>query len=214
MNGRPQPQGLWLRSLKKLEDGDPVHIAFWGDGVTQGFDARSKECAFISIFSKQVRAAFPKAKMIISNLGISNSTSATRLPSMTIELFALKPDVVVAEFVDDFGLPSHVLQKDYEALLEEAKKAGARVILCAPHCPSPRVARAKDWDAVVDRPFVPVLHELTDKNDYVALADVFSRFLHLTKEGLRPDVLFIDSNDGTRTIKACNLCRRAGYDAS
>ena len=178
--------------IKKLQEGQPVHIVFWGDGVTQGFDARSKEKTFAYLFIKQLRAAFPKASLTMSNLGIAGSNSLTRLPMVKIEVFGLKPDVVIVEFADDFTLPSHVLQKDYQVLLQAAKEKNVRVILCSPHCPAPRMARAMNWEAVADRPYIPVLRELASNNDFVALADVFERWEHLPKEGLHLDWLYVN----------------------
>lgn len=200
--------------IKKLEEGQPVHIVFWGDSVTQGFDARSKKDAFVARFIKGLKTAYPKSNLTVSNLGISGSDSARRLPSMKTEVFTLKPDLIVVEFVNDYGLPSHVLQKNYEALLDEAKDKNVSIILCAPHTPSPRIARAASWEGVADRPFIPILRELANNNDFVALADVFSRWQHLPQEGLRSEILFVNGlnnpNNLGHTIYAEELLRCFG----
>jgi hypothetical protein len=130
---------------------------------------------------------------------------------MDTEVFGLKPDLIVVEFVNDFALPAHVLQHDYEVILDKAKEKNVRVILCAPHLPSPRVSRSATWESVAERPYVSILRELCKKNDFVALADVARRFQHLEKEGLRPELLYINGlnhpNDTGHAIYAEELVR-------
>jgi lysophospholipase L1-like esterase len=178
--------------IKKLSDGDAVHVVFWGDSVTTGMDARSKSDGFATAFTRSLRKTFPKANLITSNLGIGGSTSSSRLPMLLIEVFGLKPDLIVVEFVNDFALPAHEIQKDYEILLDAAKKTNTRVVLCTPHTAAPRMARAVDWDAIKDKPYLAVLHELGRNNPEVALADVFGRWDHLSKEGIRPEMLLVN----------------------
>ncbi|HEY9775460.1 MAG TPA: GDSL-type esterase/lipase family protein [Planktothrix sp.] len=178
--------------IKKLNTGDPIHLVFWGDSVTTGMDARSKQDGFVLSFCKQLKKQFPKANLVVSNLGIGGSTSSGRLPMLDIEVFGLKPDLIVVEFVNDLSLPAHEITKVYEELLDDAKKNNTAVILCTPHMAAPKMARTTDWNSVKDKPYLAVLRELGRNNDFVAVADVFARWDHLQKEGIRPEILLVN----------------------
>jgi len=178
--------------IKKLEAGEPVKLVYWGDSVCLGYDARTKDDAFSNAFVAELHKRFPNANITVNNLGVASSNSSLRLPKVATEVFGLKPDLLIVEYVNDFALPSHVITHDYEELLDEAKKNNTRVILCTPHCPSPRMARAATWDAIADKPYLSILHELVGKNEDVALADVFNRWQHLPREGLRAELLLVN----------------------
>lgn len=197
--------------VKKMNTGEPVKVAFWGDSVTVGFDARTRDDSYVNSFVRRLKKQYPKANLLVSNLGISGSNSSQRLPGLETEVFGLKPDLIVVEYVNDLPLASHVLTKDYEYLLDEAKKINACVILCTPHWPVPRMARTIDWTSIAEKPYFEILRELAAHNDFVAIADVSWRWQNLDKEGLRPDLLLVDQlvhpNNKGHSIYADELMR-------
>jgi lysophospholipase L1-like esterase len=178
---------------QKLIKGEPCNIVFWGDSVTQGYDARTPDKAFSYAFLKQLQQRFPNCKITSSNLGIGGSCTNDRIDNLKLEVLALKPDLLIVEFVNDFGVASKGLQHNYEVLLDECKAQNVRVILVTPHCPAPKAAKAPTWDSIAERPYLRILHELATTNDFVALADVFARYQHLNKEGLRPELLYVNA---------------------
>ncbi len=178
--------------IKKLESGQPVSIVFWGDSISLGYDARSKDAGFTNLFVAELQKKYPNANITVHNAGVGGSSSYSRLMKVVPEVFDFKPDLIVIEFINDFSLPARVIASDYEFVLDTAKKKNARVILCTPPQAAPKMARAANWDAVKDRPYISILRELAMKNEGVALADVFERWLHLPREGLRSQLLFVN----------------------
>jgi lysophospholipase L1-like esterase len=179
--------------IKKLQSGQPVSIVFWGDSITLGYDARSAETAYPSVFAAELQKKYPGANITVHNAGVGGSSSYSRLMKVVPEVFDFKPDLIVIEFVNDFALPARVIGSDYEFVLDTAKEKNARVILVTPPQAAPKMARAATWESVADRPYIAILHELARKNEGVALADVFERWRHLPREGLRAQGLFVNA---------------------
>ncbi|HEY9717002.1 MAG TPA: SGNH/GDSL hydrolase family protein, partial [Trichormus sp.] len=179
--------------IKKLESGQPVSIVFWGDSISLGYDARTKDAGYVPVFIAALEKKYPNAKITVHNSGVGGSSSYSRLFKVVPEVFDFKPDLIVIEFVNDFALPARVIGSDYEFVLDTAKEKNARVILVTPPQAAPKMARAATWESVADRPYIAILHELARKNEGVALADVFERWRHLPREGLRAQGLFVNA---------------------
>lgn len=179
------------KTISKLQSRVPTRIVFWGDSITGGADASSISSGFPPVFISKLKARFPNSCPEVINLGVGGTNTKTRLPGFESDVLALKPDVVIVEFVNDLRLPIAELEENYRKLISLAKKAGVEVILVAPHFPNPTLLGVKNWDSVRQMPYMTMLKRMATESS-VAFADVAFRWQHLDRQGLRPDLMLVD----------------------
>lgn len=184
-------QQALTRCLELIKSGKPIRIAFWGDSITQGADSSAPGLSFVSQVLNKFSLEYPKVAIHPINVGIGGTNTNNRLKDFAKEVLSKKPDLIVVEFENDIRLVPADLEANYQALFEQATKAGAEILLVSPHLPSPHLLGHKRYDQVAKRAQVKFWHAFAETHN-VAFADVTERWIHLDREGLRPDLMQVD----------------------
>ncbi|MCQ2388727.1 MAG: alpha-L-fucosidase [Kiritimatiellae bacterium] len=188
------------RTLAKLRNGEPVTILAWGDSVTEcGF--LPDEAKWQEQFVRRLRAAFPKSEItLVSNgWGGRNTQSFLAEPKGSKHnyeetVLAVKPDLVVSEFVNDAGLPPARFGEIYAKLRDDFARIGAEWVALTPHyvrCDWMGLGSMKNCSED-PRPYVKMLRAFCATNR-VGLADASLRWGHLWKEGVPHETLFVNN---------------------
>jgi lysophospholipase L1-like esterase len=198
--GPTAAERLLPKTLAKLQSGAPVRILAWGDSVT--------ECVYLPFqqkwqeqFAARLRERFPKASVVMLSEGWGGrTTTAYRNEppgsprNYAEKVLALKPDLVVSEFINDASMNEAAVLENYGAILKDFKAIGAEWVMLTPH-----YARA-DWmglrqEREIDqdpRPYVRGLR-LFAENSRVALADASLRWGRLWRQGLPYSTLLMNN---------------------
>jgi lysophospholipase L1-like esterase len=206
--GYPEPPRIGLRvaerllpkTLAKLQSGQPVKVLAWGDSVT--------ECVYLpwenkwqEQFATRLRERFSKASIIMFSEGWGGrTTTAYRSEppgsprNFAEKVLALKPDLIISEFINDASMDEAAVLDNYGAILKEFKRIGAEWVILTPHYARP------DWmgfkqEVGVDqdpRPYVRGLR-LFAENNGVALADASLRWGRLWRQGLPYSTLLMNN---------------------
>jgi len=191
---------LLPRTLAKLRNGSPVKILAWGDSVT--------ECVYLpdsqkwqGQFAARLRERFPKAQieMLTEGWGGVSTTHYRSQPpgsprNYTDNVLAVKPDLIISEFINDAFMNEAAVQENYGAILKDFKAIGAEWIILTPHYSRP------DWmvfesEREVDqdpRALVRGLR-LFGENNQVAVADASIRWGRLWRQGLPYSTLLMNN---------------------
>ena len=198
--GPSAAERLLPRTLAKLQGGRPVKILAWGDSVT--------ECLYLPFeqkwqeqFAARLRERFPKASVIMLSEGWGGrTTTAYRNEppgsprNFAEKVLALKPDLVVSEFINDASMNEAAVLENYGAILKDFRRIGAEWIILTPHYARP------DWMGLTQereidqdpRPYVRGLR-LFAENNGVALADASARWGRLWRQGLPYSTLLMNN---------------------
>jgi lysophospholipase L1-like esterase len=198
--GSAAAERLMPRTLAKLRSGAPVRILAWGDSVT--------ECVYLPFeqkwqeqFAKRLRERFPKASIIMLSEGWGGrTTTAYRNEppgsprNYAEKVLALKPDLIVSEFINDASMDEAAVLDSYGAMLKDFKRIGAEWVILTPHYARP------DWMGLKQetgtdqdpRPYVRGLR-LFAENNRVALADASLRWGRLWRQGLPYSTLLMNN---------------------
>ena len=182
---------LLPKTLAKLQSGAPVRILAWGDSVT--------ECIYLPFaqkwqeqFAARLRERFPKATIVMLSEGWGGRATASYRAeppgsprNYAEKVLALKPDLIVSEFINDASLDEAAVLENYGAILKDFKAIGAEWAILTPH-----YSRA-DWRGLkqereIDqdpRPYVRGVR-LFGENSHVAVADASLRWGRLWRQGL------------------------------
>lgn len=202
---KPQPtpaEKLTTKTLAKLRSGEKLRILAWGDSVTVGTyvpdPARER---WQEQFVSQLRSRFSKAniELVTEAWGGRNTGSYLAEPpgsehNYREKVLAMKPDLIVSEFVNDAGLNPAQVEERYSALLRDFQGMGAEWIILTPHYVRPDwmgLNRERDIDND-PRPYVAGLREFTAKHQ-VALADASLRYGRLWRQGIPYSTLMLNS---------------------
>ena len=188
------------KTWAKLQAGGLVKILAWGDSVT--------ECVYLPFqqkwqeqFAARLRERFPKASIVMLSEGwVGRTTTAYRNEppgsprNYAEKVLALKPDLIVSEFINDASMDEAAVLENYGAILKDFNKIGAEWAILTPH-----YARA-DWmglkqEREIDRdprPYVRGLR-LFAENNRVALADASLRWGRLWRQGLPYSTLLMNN---------------------
>lgn len=198
----PSPaERLLPKTFAKLRAGQPVRILAWGDSVTVGtFVPDYEHQRWQGQFAARLRAAMPSAKieMLTEAWGGRNTSSYLAEPpgsphNYREKVLAVRPDLVVSEFVNDAGLGPAQVEERYGRLLADFRGIGAEWIILTPHYVRP------DWmgldrEQQIDedpRPYVAGLRRFAAKHQ-VALADASLRWGRLWRQGLPYRTLLVN----------------------
>jgi lysophospholipase L1-like esterase len=202
---KPSPtvaEKLVPKALKKLQSGEPIRILAWGDSVTVGtYVPDYEKNRWQNQFVTRLRERFPKAKieLITEAWGGRNTGSYLAEPpgsehNYQEKVLAVKPDLIVSEFVNDAGLNPAQVEQRYGKLLADFKEIGAEWIILTPHYTRPDwmgLNRERDIDND-PRPYVKGLREFTAKHN-VALADASLRYGRLWRQGIPHSTIMLNS---------------------
>jgi lysophospholipase L1-like esterase len=192
------------RLRKRLEQGESLRILAWGDSVTDGSYLANKETdRWQEQFAGRLRAQFPKAKIKLRTQawGGRNTGSYLAEPpgsphNYRETVLALKPDLIVSEFVNDARLNPTQVEQRYASLLADFQEIGTEWIILTPHYVRPdwmNLTKERDIDED-PRPYVRGLREFAAKRPgEVALADASLRYGRLWRQGIPYNALMLNA---------------------
>lgn len=188
------------KTLAKLRSGAPVRVLAWGDSVT--------ECIYLPFgqkwqeqFAARLRERFPKASLIMLSEGWGGrTTTAYRNEppgsprNYAEKVLALKPDLIVSEFINDASMDEAAVLANYGAILKDFKAIGAEWVILTPHYARPDWMGLKQETGIDQdpRPYVRGLR-LFAQNNRVALADASLRWGRLWRQGLPYSTLLMNN---------------------
>jgi len=190
------------KSFKKLQSGEPIRILAWGDSVTEGSYVPDRDKnRWQHQFVARLQQRFPKAKieLITEAWGGRNTGSYLNEPPGSLhnyqeKVLAVKPDLIVSEFVNDAGLKPAQVEERYGKLLKDFQAMGTEWIILTPHYTRPDwmgLNRERDIDDD-PRPYVKGLREFSAKHQ-VALADASLRYGRLWRQGIPHSTIMLNS---------------------
>jgi lysophospholipase L1-like esterase len=161
--------------MRRLSDGQALRILAWGDSVTDGAYLPDKSTQrWQEQFVTRLRERFAKARieLITQAWGGGNTGSYLAEPPGNAHnyretVLAVKPDLIVSEFVNDARLDPQQVEERYAKLLADFQAIGAEWIILTPHYVRP------DWmgltrEREIDddpRPYVAGLRQFAAKHD-------------------------------------------------
>jgi lysophospholipase L1-like esterase len=190
------------RLLRRLNAGLPLRILAWGDSVTDGnYLPDQKTQRWQEQFVARLGERFPQVRieLITQAWGGRNTASYLAEPpgsphNYRETVLAVKPDLVISEFVNDAGLKPAQVEERYARLLADFQAIGAAWIIFTPHYVRPDwmgLSRERDIDQD-PRPYVEGLRQFAAKHD-VALADASLRWGRLWRQGVPYSTLLVNS---------------------
>lgn len=190
------------RLERRLQEGQPLRILAWGDSVTDGAYLPDKNTQrWQEQFVARLRERFPEARieLITQAWGGRNTGSylAERPGSphnYRETVLAMKPDLIISEFVNDASLQPAQVEERYAKLLADFQAIGAEWIILTPHYVRPDwmgLTRERDIDKD-PRPYVEGLRQFAAKHD-VTLADASLRYGRLWREGIPYSTLLVNA---------------------
>ena len=191
---------LLPKTLAKLQAGKTVRILAWGDSVT--------ECVYLPFaqkwqaqFASRLRERFPKAGIVMLSEGWGGrTTTAFRNEppgsprNYAEKVLALKPDLIVSEFINDASMDEAAVLENYGTILSDFRKIGAEWVILTPHYSRPDWMGLKQETRIDQdpRPYVRGLR-LFAENNRVALADASLRWGRLWRQGLPYSTLLVNN---------------------
>lgn len=198
--GPSAAERLLPRTLAKLRSGQTVKILAWGDSVTECIYL-PQEQKWQEQFAVRLRERFPKAGIMMLSEGWGGrTTTAYRSEppgsprNYAEKVLALKPDLIISEFINDASMDEAAVLENYGAILKDFRHIGAEWIILTPHYARPdwmglKQEREIDQDP---RPYVRGLR-LFSQNNPVALADASLRWGRLWRQGLPYSTLLVNA---------------------
>ena len=133
---------LLPRTRAKLERGEPLTVAAFGDSITAGGDATAPELIYWQQWLAALRARYPKSTLTGINSATGGDTTVQGLARLEQKVLAAKPDLVLVAFgMNDQNVGSVPLDR-FEANLGEIVDrirtgTSAEVILLSSCLPNP-----------------------------------------------------------------------------
>ena len=200
---KPRPAEQFLpKAMQKLRSGQPLRILAWGDSVTVGtfvpdWEHNRWQEQFVARLKSRFRHA--KIELLTEAWGGRNTSSYLGEPpgsphNYQEKVLAVKPDLIVSEFVNDGGLSPAQVNERYGKLWADFQGIGAEWIILTPHYVRPDwmgLNRERDVDDD-PRPYVAGLREFAPQHQ-IALADASRRYGRLWRQGI-PYLTLMDNN--------------------
>ena len=193
---RPAPHTaakLIPKTYAKLKNGEKVKILAWGDSVTVGtFVPDWQHNRWQEQFVERLRKMFPQAQieLVTEAWGGRNTNSYLAQPAgaehnYNEKVLAVKPDLVISEFVNDSGYNEQLVYERYTKVLNDFQNIGAEWIILTPHYVRP------DWMGLTSeknidndpRGYVTALRKFAAEKN-IALADAAMRYGRLWRQGI------------------------------
>ena len=181
------------QTYAKLKNGERVKILAWGDSVTVGtFVPDWQHNRWQIQFLTRLQKLFPKAEieLVTEAWGGRNTNTYLSQPpgaehNYNEKVLAVKPDLIISEFVNDAGYNEATVYERYGKFRDDFKAIGAEWIILTPHYVRP------DWMGLTTeknidndpRIYVQALRKFASENN-IALADTSMRFGRLWRQGI------------------------------
>jgi lysophospholipase L1-like esterase len=201
-NGLAQGEKCFPKTLAKLRKGESVRILAWGDSVTDGgYLPHPDKERWQAQFLQRLQKRFPRAHIELVSEGWGGRTTASFLAeppgsphNYREKVLAVKPDLIVSEFVNDAGLPATHVHDVYPKIWKDFQEIGAEWIILTPHYVRPDwmgLTRERDIDND-PRPYVAALRNFAPENS-VGLADAAKHWGRLWRQGVPYTTMFMNS---------------------
>jgi hypothetical protein len=186
---KPSPAEEFIpRAMAKLRSGEPLRILAWGDSVTAGTYLPGGESdRWQGQFVTRLCARFPRAKIeLLTEAWPGRNTDTYRaeppgsMHNFAEKVLALKPGLIVSEFINDAGMSEQAVKQRYGKLLRDFKRIDAEWIILSPHYMRPDM-----MGLTKERKFT-TLHP-------VALADASLRYGRLWRQGIPYSTLMLNA---------------------
>jgi len=198
---RVAASGTVERVTKRLREGQALRILAWGDSVTAGsYLPGGTVERWQEQFVARLRARFPKARieLVTEAWGGRNTGSYLAVPAGSPHnyketVLAVKPDLIISEFVNDAPLKEAQVEERYTRLLADFRAIGAEWIILTPHYVRPdwmNLTREREIDED-PRPYVAGLRQFATTHD-VGLADASLRYGRLWRQGIPYNALMLN----------------------
>jgi len=203
------------RAREKMRRGERLKILAWGDSVTDGGYLPGKPAdRWQEQFAGWLRNQFPAAQieLVTEAWGGRNTGSYLAEPSGSPhnyreQVLAVKPDLIISEFVNDAGLSAAQVNERYGQFLKDFQAIGAEWIILTPHYVRPdwmNLTRQRDIDDD-PRPYVHALRAFGAANS-VLVADAARRWGRLWRQGI-PYVTLLHNNINHPDVRGMRLFR-------
>jgi len=199
---RGQRHPVIERLVQRLQSGQPLRILAWGDSVTDAAYLPERTTQrWQEQFAVRLRQQFPQARieMLTQAWGGRNTSSYLAEPpgsphNYKETVLAVKPDLIISEFVNDSGLTPARVEERYAKLLADFQAIGAEWIILTPHYVQPeRMAFTREREIDNDpRPYVEGLRQFAAKHN-VPLADASLRYGRLWRQGIPYNTLLLNA---------------------
>lgn len=139
---QPRQDILLKRTREKLERGEAVKVAAFGDSITAGGDATAPDLIYWEQWLTALRKRYPKATITGVNSATGGDTTVQGLARLEQKVLDAKPDLVLVAFgMNDQNIGSVPLDR-FEANLHELvdrikKSTSAEIILLSSCLPNP-----------------------------------------------------------------------------
>jgi acyl-CoA thioesterase I len=134
--GPAQSQAPTLAQIAEaLEAGQTVRIVAFGDSITGVYYHTGGRRAWADMLTVALTRIYPKARVAMTNAGISGHTSAQGLARLDKDVLTGKPHLVVVMFGmnDAARATRQQFQKNLRAIVRRCRQSGAQVVLCTPN---------------------------------------------------------------------------------
>ena len=190
------------RLKKRLESGETLRILAWGDSVTDATYLADRETSrWQTQFVERLRKRYPRANIELQTQawGVRNTGSYLAEPpgsphNYKETVLAIKPDLIISEFVNDASLQPAQVEERYSKLLADFQAIHTEWIILTPHYVRPdwmNLTREREIDND-PRPYVKGLRQFAAKHD-VGLADASLRYGRLWRQGVPHSALLLNA---------------------
>ena len=184
---------LLPKTMAKLKSKGKLRILAWGDSVTVGgYLSDPEKNRWQQQFVRRLRTRFPEAEIILMTeaWGGRNTGSYFNEPpgsphNYKEKVLALKPDLVISEFVNDGGLNEKMVYERYGRIRDDFKAIGAEWIILTPHYVRPDWMGLKSQKNIDNdpRPYVKAVRKFAAENN-IAVAEGSLRYGRLWRQGI------------------------------
>lgn len=118
--------------VNMLARGEPVRIVCFGDSITGVYYHTGGKRAYPEMLEIALKRIYPKAKVQVSNAGISGHNTRHALARIDRDVLKHKPHLVTVMFGmnDLVGVPLAEFQANMEKIIARCREAKAEVMLC------------------------------------------------------------------------------------
>lgn len=192
--------GKFPRLMEKLRSGEPIRILAWGDSVTAG-GYLPPEKRWQERFLSRLRERYPRAQVELRTEAWAGRSTVSYLNeppgaehNYREKVLAMKPDLVISEFVNDASLPADAYERAYPEILKDLQSIGTEWIILTPHYIKPSWMGLSSERGIDDDPraYVQFLRNFASTQP-VLLADASARYGRLWRQGIPHTSLMVNS---------------------
>jgi lysophospholipase L1-like esterase len=119
----------------RIATGEETRIVCFGDSITGIYYHTGGHRAWSHLLGDQLAQAWPRARLIVFNAGVSGNTTADALARLDADVLAHRPHLVVMKFGmnDTARLSAGDFRANLHALCDRIRDAGSELLLLTPN---------------------------------------------------------------------------------